>query len=263
MRTLETTANLESAAVSASPWYHVTPLKNLVAIQRDGLKPIIGARARKLGEGKAAIYLFASICDAEDALMNWLGQEFSEDACLALLAVKVPETVDLIPGAGFERVIAEAIPPQNIKVMSRDVLGEADLSRLTAGEFSGHGRSGDVAVMGGNAALPSCHSWPHPEVTFLEAAMTTDAESPSEDAFAKLNLSLEFYRHPDEGHIVPRFKLTDGDGQAVDGVFAGNTHSPDVQGAIRDIMNKAYQAVMGQREAIEVAFNGEAPAPRM
>ena len=92
--------------------YHVTPVKNLKQILKQGLVPQIGTRSELLGEPQPAIFLFRSILDAEEALMNWLGDEF-EDEPLALLKVNLP--LDLAhKEQDFETQVFEKIPPQNI-----------------------------------------------------------------------------------------------------------------------------------------------------
>jgi hypothetical protein len=118
---------VETAAVL----YHVTPARNLRAIQRDGLMPKRGARSKKLGEPVPAIYLFPSLEAVEDALSGWLGGEFDEDARLALLAVTVPPGAETRTTADYERIVTAPIPPENIRVLSRDALGEHSLSGLT------------------------------------------------------------------------------------------------------------------------------------
>jgi hypothetical protein len=111
-------------------FYHVTPIRNLKSIQKDGLVPKIGPRSRELGEPFPAVYLFPDLDTAEYALMHWLGNHFSEDARLALIAADVPEDVPAIYGAGFECLITTTIGPECLRVLSRDVLGEKRLADL-------------------------------------------------------------------------------------------------------------------------------------
>lgn len=56
--------------------YHVTPIENLPSIKRYGLIPKIGKRSQKLGEPVEAVYLFLNKDEVNDALANWLGDEF-------------------------------------------------------------------------------------------------------------------------------------------------------------------------------------------
>ena len=63
------------------------------------------------------VYLFKSAMDAEDALMNWLGDRFDEEASLTLLKVDGAgiDEVDS-SAAGFEVVSTSKIDPQFISI---------------------------------------------------------------------------------------------------------------------------------------------------
>ena len=97
--------------------YHVTPTKNVEAIQKEGLIPKIGERSRSVGEKQKGVYLFKSANDVDDALAGWLGEEFPEDEPLSILKVKVPIGAKSLRGASeYEHIHREPIPPQNISV---------------------------------------------------------------------------------------------------------------------------------------------------
>ena len=68
-------------------FYHLTPRRNLDAIKAQGLMPSIGERSEDLGEEEPRIYLFDSKQSLEDALGNWLGEEFDEDEELVALSI--------------------------------------------------------------------------------------------------------------------------------------------------------------------------------
>jgi hypothetical protein len=110
--------------------YHVTPVQNLRKIMQDGLVPKRGVRSRKLGEIAPAIYLFPSLDDVESAIQGWMGNEFSDEARLALLAVTVPPNIQVQSVVGYERAITVSIPPDQIRVLTRDLLGEINLDHL-------------------------------------------------------------------------------------------------------------------------------------
>ena len=78
--------------------YHVTEKKNLDAIRNAGLEPRIGDRSRSSNETEPRVYLFRHKLDMEDAVMNWLGDEFDDDAELVALEVQMP--------AGFAKWLA-------------------------------------------------------------------------------------------------------------------------------------------------------------
>lgn len=100
-------------------FFHLTPTANLPAIMREGLVPQIGARARRLGEPRAAVYLFASMQDLEHALTNWLNDEFDEDEPLALISVALPPNIRARHTA-FEAQVVAVIPTSALRVVSRD-----------------------------------------------------------------------------------------------------------------------------------------------
>ena len=101
--------------------YHVTPSDNVRSILANGLKPSIGSRSAQL-ETNSGIYLFPSKQAAEDAVMNWLGDEFDEDTELALLAVDVTGIEGkFTPNAQYEYVVKQAIDPKRIKLLSASI----------------------------------------------------------------------------------------------------------------------------------------------
>ena len=97
-------------------YYHVTPHKNLKKILTEGLLPKKGKRSQNLGEKKSAIYLFDSIDDAEDAVMNWMGDEFPESERLVLLEITLPNDFKVVKEKGqFETISYNQIPKKYIK----------------------------------------------------------------------------------------------------------------------------------------------------
>lgn len=68
-------------------FYHLTPRRNLEAIKAQGLMPTVGERSESLGEAEPRIYLFDSKESLEEALGNWLGEEFDEDEELVALSI--------------------------------------------------------------------------------------------------------------------------------------------------------------------------------
>ncbi len=71
-------------------FYHVTTKHNWNLIKKQGLIPKIGERAEKIPEDKPKIYMFTDINSMEDALQNWLLDEFPEDEPLVVLKIKLP-----------------------------------------------------------------------------------------------------------------------------------------------------------------------------
>lgn len=100
-------------------YYHVTLLKQVPTIQKEGLIPQIGDRSKDFGEEEAAVYLFPSQEHMTDALENWLGEWFDShygpDEPLAFLKVKLPDTIQVYDSdAEFEKLCKTVIPPNCI-----------------------------------------------------------------------------------------------------------------------------------------------------
>lgn len=117
-------ANLEEEKYDELPdrIYHVTPSENLDNIMNKGLVPQAGDRTRKIFDEKPAIYCFPDKSAMEDAVMNWLGDEFEEDTQLALLEIYTTGLKGQVTdGAEYEVAITSIIPPQNIRILSKDL----------------------------------------------------------------------------------------------------------------------------------------------
>jgi len=101
--------------------YHVTPTRNVKSILAKGLVPSIGARSSQI-ETESNLFFFPSREAAEDAVMNWLGDELPEDEPLALLAVNSNGLEGkFTPGAEYEFTVSSPVPPQNIKVVTTNL----------------------------------------------------------------------------------------------------------------------------------------------
>lgn len=102
--------------------YHVTPADNLDEILRHGLVPQIGLRTRKIEGEKPAVYCFPDKATMEDAVMNWLGDEFDEDESLALLEIDTDGLRGQVTdGAQYEIAITDSIPVEKIRILSKDL----------------------------------------------------------------------------------------------------------------------------------------------
>lgn len=95
----------------AATFYHVTLDKNLSSIERNGIRPAIGERSFLAGESVKSIYLFNSIHDCENALMNWLGDAFDENDDIVVLEVEL----DIKPSDSFETITLSKISQCSIK----------------------------------------------------------------------------------------------------------------------------------------------------
>lgn len=95
--------------------YHATPISNYESIQKEGLIPQIGERSFKLDE-QAGVFLFPNYEDCENALLNWLGEEFEDvEEEVITLEVTLPETFLLEESVDWEKISRKMIPPEYIK----------------------------------------------------------------------------------------------------------------------------------------------------
>jgi hypothetical protein len=104
--------------------YHVTETSKVPDILKYGLIPQIGPRSEFIGETLPSIYLFKDILDVEDAVCNWLGDEFDANVNLSLLKVFLPKNAIIHSDIGadmYEVVCRTPIPPENISILKTDI----------------------------------------------------------------------------------------------------------------------------------------------
>lgn len=101
--------------------YHVTPHSNLPDILKHGILPRLGERASLANEKLNRVYLFASLEGAENALSNWLGEEFDE-VDLAILAVDIT-SLEVSSEVDYELITDEVIPVENILAVLKESPG--------------------------------------------------------------------------------------------------------------------------------------------
>lgn len=102
-------------AIAPTKFFHVTRKSDVGSIIKNGLIPQIGERAKKFGENAPRIYLFGSRKDAENALCNWLGEEFNDGEELVILQIKLPQEFPVLKDKdGFEYTCECPIPPKHI-----------------------------------------------------------------------------------------------------------------------------------------------------
>ena len=100
--------------------YHVTPAENIKHILKDGLVPTKGSNSQTYGEEQDNVYLFPTIEDAEDALGNWLGDQYEdEDISFSLLQVDVTG-LPLKSETEWEYYTQSVISPDRIKLIKND-----------------------------------------------------------------------------------------------------------------------------------------------
>lgn len=95
--------------------YHVTLLKNLDSIKRQGLICQIGQRSQELGETEKAVYLFPNKAYADDAVANWLGDQFDDNEDLIMLPINIgKKDVKKTPDIDWECYSTQDIPAKLI-----------------------------------------------------------------------------------------------------------------------------------------------------
>ena len=94
--------------------YHVTSRSNLDSILEHGITPRTGRNAAQRGESEHAVYCFSSMEACEEALMNWLGEQFDEDDALVILTVWIDGLALQPAEVEWEVAIRESVPPERI-----------------------------------------------------------------------------------------------------------------------------------------------------
>ena len=118
--------------------YHVTPANNLNSIMKHGLRPSVGDRSNKIPGEQNGIFVFPDIESAEDAVMNWLGDEFGDDVELSLLSITTSGLENKIAkGADYEYIIKTQVSPNRIKVVPSN-LEEAGGTGVIASKKQAH-----------------------------------------------------------------------------------------------------------------------------
>ena len=98
--------------------FHVTPKENIKSILKSGLIPKIGYRSQKINEDVPAVYLFTTIEECHNALLNWLGEEFEDVDELLILEVDIDDTYIELDNNGdifFEIVVTKTVGVEKIK----------------------------------------------------------------------------------------------------------------------------------------------------
>ena len=95
-------------------FYHVTKKESLESILKNGLIPQVGERSIQLDE-EPGVFLFPSLDSLDNAMMNWLGEEFGDEVELVALKVEIDDTnLDYI---AFEAISREIIDAKSISYL--------------------------------------------------------------------------------------------------------------------------------------------------
>lgn len=107
---------------SGSLYYHVTETKNVSSIMKHGLIPKTGRRGIHATTNDPVIYLFNTITEAEEGVMNWLGDILDENDTLSLLEIII-NSEDTVDDPELDRSASMTtipIPASNIKIITND-----------------------------------------------------------------------------------------------------------------------------------------------
>ena len=95
--------------------FHVTLMRNVPHIRRDGLFPRLGKNSRTAGEPTPAVFCFKNKEDVDNALSNWLGEALEEEGPLAILTLNIDALNFETEDDSFEVRVFETIWPSRIK----------------------------------------------------------------------------------------------------------------------------------------------------
>ncbi len=108
--------------------FHVTPWAVWSkSISKVGLKPLVQKRGKYADDPKQGrVYLFEDIATAQDAMVNWLVDEFPDVRWFALLSVSIPESVEIFedPEIAGSYYVTEGVPKRGIHLVEKVDAGE-------------------------------------------------------------------------------------------------------------------------------------------
>ena len=97
----------------ADEYYHITPTYNIDSILENGLTPSVPNDMSDTN----GVYMFRSLDDAHDAIVNWLGDRYDEDVDLSILSIDPAGVSDINSVVGYEVMSRDTILPKFIKVV--------------------------------------------------------------------------------------------------------------------------------------------------
>jgi len=98
--------------------FHVTTSSNYEKIRQIGLMPQIGPRSATAKECTAKIYFFVDRDVLEEAVLNWLGDEFEEEE--ELVELKITDNADkfhCLDNVQWEVTTTHRIKPSSIELL--------------------------------------------------------------------------------------------------------------------------------------------------
>lgn len=106
---------LETANVRT--YYHVTQGSRAASIRSTGLLPKIEKRGIRASEKAPAVYFFDSLDTAEDALTNWLADEYPESESKAVVFAAELNSTELQPDPELAGsfILFRAVKPDELR----------------------------------------------------------------------------------------------------------------------------------------------------
>lgn len=71
-------------------YFHISSKENLDSILENGLIASIGERSQEIGERIEAVFLFPNKEEMDNALYNWLGEQFDDSEELVIFQIDLP-----------------------------------------------------------------------------------------------------------------------------------------------------------------------------
>lgn len=101
--------------------FHVTPASNVEPILKKGLTPQLGERSQQVANEKEGVFLFCDYESCENALWNWLGEEFEDlEEDLIILKVDLPDDFPLEQEVEWEAISRIRIDPTYISIYKNE-----------------------------------------------------------------------------------------------------------------------------------------------
>ncbi len=102
-------------------FFHTTPTRNWQNIQNEGLVPTIGPRSKQLSTEKDGVFMFVNEEALDDALSNWLGDQFDCSEELVTMKVTLPDDFPIeISDAAYEVISRTPVPSKFLSFHRND-----------------------------------------------------------------------------------------------------------------------------------------------
>lgn len=183
--------------------YHVTPYDNLESILKNGLIPTIGPRSAKIGGVKPAVYLFQSLDEVEDALMNWMVDDFEAEDINQLIILEIQSDNIAINKERNVVIVKQSILPSSIvRVLDEDMeeiafKNTSGVTSIAAHPLTSRYAHGDCVAFA--AAVSRAFHWPIVEITADGRPLHAACRMPNGNLF-------DAYMESTEESVIARYE---------------------------------------------------------